>query len=129
MTTEKLKAGTPVADYERQVLQLLEEVEQATGGGHLPTYLSGELFTRITTLLQSTAKERDAEIERLRQGLWDCARVAGEDVHDPTPCHMTFPDIVVFAIRAVETLSNDHDQLLNELPLTRADQQDAGEVT
>lgn len=52
-------------DYKTDVLRLLEDVEQATGGEHLPTYLSGELFIRITAFAA-------AEYQR---GIEDAARI------------------------------------------------------
>jgi hypothetical protein len=56
------------------------------------------------------------EVRRLRQGLWDCALIAGVDGDgDKTPDHMTYPDIVKFAKDAVQELRNDHERLLDEM--------------
>jgi hypothetical protein len=55
------------------------------------------------------------EIERLRQALWDCAIIAGEDPDgNSTPRSLTHPDIDVFAYRAVRQLREDYDMLLVE---------------
>ena len=55
------------------------------------------------------------EIGRLRQGLWDCAIIAGEDTDgNKTPDHLIFPDIVEFAKQAVQGLRNDYNECLDE---------------
>lgn len=54
-----------------------------------------------------------AEIARLRQGLWDCARIAGADLDgDRTPDVLTYPDIVDFALEAVRELREDYQEAL-----------------
>lgn len=55
--------------------------------------------------------EAYAEIERLRQGLWDCAIAAGMD-HDGdlTPASLAFPDIVDLALREVRELRLECDE-------------------
>ena len=51
------------------------------------------------------------EIKRLRQGLWDCAVIAGVDTDgDSTPQSLAFPDIVEFAQGAVRRLREDCDE-------------------
>lgn len=57
--------------------------------------------------------EAYAEIERLRQGLWDCAIASGMD-HDGdlTPKHLASPDIVEVALREVRELRRDADEAL-----------------
>jgi hypothetical protein len=65
-----------------------------------------------------TMTNDEAEIKRLRQGLWDCARMAGADGDgNETPDHLAYPDIVEFAKRAVEEMRRDYDDLLDS-PLT-----------
>ena len=55
------------------------------------------------------------ENERLRQALWDCAIITGEDTDgNSSPCSLTHPDIDVFAYRAVRQLREDYDMLLGE---------------
>ena len=55
------------------------------------------------------------ENERLRQALWDCAIIAGEDSDgSTTPEALTHPDIDVFAYRAVRQLREDYDMLPGE---------------
>lgn len=53
-----------------------------------------------------------SEVERLRDGLLQCATAAGEDVSDGIP---TWPDVVEWAVRAVrenrETIEADYDAL------------------
>jgi hypothetical protein len=51
-------------------------------------------------------QELQAEVERLRQGLFECAKQAGEDVSEGIP---TFPDIVDWAVEAVRQLRIDAD--------------------
>ena len=61
--------------------------------------------------LAAAVEERDREIERLKQGLWDCAGEAGTDLDgDPTPRHLAYPDIVDFALRAVRELRRDYEE-------------------
>ena len=55
------------------------------------------------------------ENQRLRQALWDCAIIAGEDPDgNTTPDALTHPDIDVFAYRAVRQLREDYDMLPGE---------------
>lgn len=57
-----------------------------------------------------------AEVRRLRQGLWDCAAISGADTDgDRTPDHMTYPDIVEYAKREVQSLRDDYDEALVEV--------------
>lgn len=50
------------------------------------------------------------EVRRLRQGLWDVAAISGSDTDgQATPDAMTFPDIVEYAKREVQSLRNDYD--------------------
>lgn len=51
------------------------------------------------------------EIERLRQGLWDCAGAAGVDPNSDT----THPDPVKYALAAVHELAGCYDNALMEL--------------
>lgn len=53
-----------------------------------------------------------AEVARLRQGLWDCAIAAGMD-HDGdlTPEHCA-TDVVEVALREVRQLAKDYDEAL-----------------
>jgi hypothetical protein len=52
----------------------------------------------------------EAEIERLRKGLWECARVAGEDTDGGGPQHLAHPDIVEYAVKAVADLREAYDE-------------------
>jgi hypothetical protein len=55
-----------------------------------------------------------SEIERLKQGLWDCAVAAGIDTDgNKTPRHLK-SDIVEFALNAVKDLRYDYDNALIE---------------
>lgn len=123
-------ATSPVADYQKvardTIAAFMREIPEGDEGYscneceldcYLCPHVEERLLRHITTALESTAKERDAEIERLRQGLWECAIAVGEDIDDPTPHYMTFPDIVEYALRAVREHRRDYDELLNELPL------------
>lgn len=87
MTTEKLKAGTPVADYEidrdallakrgESAVKIWDESSESKRrilavmfpyGAFLHNRACSEIADTLTTLLQSTAKERDAENLRSRQ--------------------------------------------------------------
>lgn len=59
-----------------------------------------------------------AEVKRLRQGLWDCATAAGIDTDgDTTPDHLAYPDIVDYALEAVSELRKDYLAALDEVPL------------
>jgi hypothetical protein len=67
------------------------------------------------SLVARAAQVWQAEIERLRQGLWDCAVIAGEDPDgNETPAHLIFPDIVEFAQQAVQRLRRDYDDGLDD---------------
>lgn len=62
--------------------------------------------------------ELEAEVKRLRQGLWDCAKVAGVDTDgDETPDHLAYPDIVKWALNAVSELRDDYNAALDEIPM------------
>jgi hypothetical protein len=54
-----------------------------------------------------------AEVQRLRQGLWDCAIATGMD-HDGdlTPEHLAHPDIVELALREVREMRADYEEEL-----------------
>lgn len=53
------------------------------------------------------------EIDRLRQGLWDCAITAGMDHDgDMTPKHLASPDIVEVALREVREMRSDYEEAL-----------------
>lgn len=55
-----------------------------------------------------------AEIERLRQGLWDCARESGADMDgQETPAALRSPDIVAYALEEVRQLHKDYDEALD----------------
>jgi hypothetical protein len=55
------------------------------------------------------------EVHRLRQGLWDCAGIAGADLDgDKSPDVLTYPDIVDYAQQEVQQLRNDYDEALKE---------------
>ena len=51
------------------------------------------------------------EVIRLRQGLWECARISGADISDDTPDALTYPDIVEFTKREVQELRDDYDSI------------------
>lgn len=57
-----------------------------------------------------------AEIDRLRQGLWDCVIISGTDTDgELTPDALTYPDIVEnYAKREVQQLRDDYDEALAE---------------
>lgn len=56
------------------------------------------------------------EVDRLRQGLWDCAGDSGADLDgDRTPAALVAPDLVDFARRAVQELREDYDDALLEV--------------
>jgi hypothetical protein len=58
-------------------------------------------------------RNQEIEIERLRQGLWDCCIITGMDNDgDLTPKALTYPDIVLLAKREVQQLRNDYDEAL-----------------
>ena len=72
----------------------------------------------VDRLVAAAVEERDREIERLKQGLWDCAGAAGTDLDgDLTPRHLAYPDIVDFALNAVRELRRDYDEGLGEAAL------------
>lgn len=55
------------------------------------------------------------EVRRLRQGLWDCAGIAGADLDgNASPDVLAFPDIVDFAKQEVQQLSDDYDESLRD---------------
>ena len=54
------------------------------------------------------------ETIRLRQGLWDCARISGADIEDDTPDSLVYPDIVDYAKQEVQQLRDDYDESLAE---------------
>ena len=67
---------------------------------------------------QERFERAEAEVKRLRQGLWDCAVAAGIDTDgNATPDHLAYPDIVKFALDAVCELRQDYDDALDELPM------------
>lgn len=77
-----------------------------------------ELDAQGLAAVAAAVEERDREIERLKQGLWDCAGAAGTDLDgDPTPRHLAYPDIVDFALNAVRELRRDYDEGLGEAAL------------
>lgn len=88
----------------------------------------GYLVTSLSTLkgghecvrlLTSDVDFLLAEIERLRQGLWDCAKYAGIDTDgNDTPRSLT-SDLLRLAVGAVQEQRRDYDDLLDELPLTK----------
>ena len=54
-----------------------------------------------------------AEIERLRQGLWDVCIEAGMDSDgDKTPEHLVYPDLVDLAIEQVRELRSTYEEEL-----------------
>lgn len=60
----------------------------------------------------------EAEVKRLRQGLWDAAALAGVDTDgDETPNHLAYPDIVKWALDAVRELREDYDDALKDAPI------------
>lgn len=74
------------------------------------------------THVEQTMREAADEIERLRQGLWDCARLAGEDLDgDDTPDHLVYPELVVFAHDAVRKLAEGHGYLADEVDRLEAE--------
>lgn len=56
----------------------------------------------------------EAEVKRLRQGLWQCAVEAGVDTDGDTTYHGTFPDIVDFAVAAVKDLRECYEEVLSD---------------
>ena len=55
------------------------------------------------------------EVERLRQGLWDCVAISGSDTDGQrTPDALVYPDIVDYAKREVQQLRDDYDEALAE---------------
>ena len=54
-----------------------------------------------------------AEVDRLRDALYECAVVSGADVSDGPP---TWPDVDVWALAEVRQLREDYDNALDEIP-------------
>ena len=54
------------------------------------------------------------EIERLRQGLWDCYKAAGADTDGNKTPHAIEGDLVKICVTAVKELSNDYSEAIQE---------------
>lgn len=60
-----------------------------------------------------------AEVARLRQGLWDCAKYAGADLDgDETPRSFV-GDLVSYVVGIIKEQREQYDELLDELPLSK----------
>jgi hypothetical protein len=66
--------------------------------------------------IQARLDLADAEVKRLRQGIWDMATVCGMDTDgDTTPDHMVYPDIVELGLQEVRELRSAYDEACAEL--------------
>lgn len=66
------------------------------------------MTTETAEMFLRRAEVAEAEVKRLRQGLWDAAALAGVDTDgDKTPEHLAYPDIVKWALEAVRELRDD----------------------
>lgn len=115
--SREIERGEQVSGVDGLLPGEIQRWEAATGD--LAPLLPGEdafdvevvMFPDHEAAVAAAVEERDREIERLRQGLWDCAGAAGTDLDgDPTPDHMVFPDIVDFALGAVRELRRDYEE-------------------
>lgn len=79
----------------------------------IETYLKSDYHT-LTPYTQSRMTQLVAEVRRLRQGLWDCARISGSDIEDDAPDSLVYPDIVDYAKQEVQQLRDDYDESLAE---------------
>jgi hypothetical protein len=69
-------------------------------------------MTRARDGWKARAEAREAEVERLREGLLACATAAGEDVSDGIP---TCPDVVDWAVRAVAECRAENEAEIDRL--------------
>ena len=77
--------------------------------------MHSDLENEIISLVKENEELRD-EIHSLKQGLYDCAIIAGVDTDgDYSYTALKQPDIVVFAHRAVYELNKDYDEACKEL--------------
>lgn len=80
------------------------------------------LSVHIDKVPSSLFRDAAETIERLRQGLWDCARLAGEDLDgDNSPDHLVLPELVVFAHNAIRSLAEDHGYLADDVDRLEAE--------
>ena len=60
-----------------------------------------------------------AEVEHLRQGLWDCFREAGGDTDgEGTPVSVV-SDLVPLAVECVHDMRENYDSILHLVPLSK----------
>lgn len=65
-----------------------------------------------------TAKEAIAEIERLRQAIWDACAILGMDTDgNATPRHLIHPPLHELIISEAHRARQDYDDLLEELEI------------
>jgi len=83
--------------------------------GSLDCVLCG-VFDVIDVVPKAEVDRLRSEIDRLKQGLWDCARESGADLDgDETPIHLAFPDIVDFAVQEVRVLRESYEEALRDV--------------
>ena len=74
-----------------------------------------DLERAFGTIEQTETEFLLAEIDRLRQGLWDCVAISGSDTDGQlTPDALTYPDIVDYAKQEVQQLRDDYNEALAE---------------
>jgi hypothetical protein len=80
--------------------------------------MESSIWKGKSLMSDKTREELEVEISRLKQGLWDCAVISGIDTDGDTSYrHLSYPDIVIFAKKAVQDLANDYNYALDQMEI------------
>ena len=88
-------------------------------------HLDHNAVQRRVDMIASELSAKDAEIERLRQGLWDCALAVGMDGDGNDTSRSLAGDIVNLTLDCVREHRKDYDDLLDELKPVATARRDA----
>ena len=84
----------------------------ASRAAHLADY--GALDQQIGEM-QAECDALRAEVERLRQGIWDmCIQLGMDSDGDATPAHLRYPDIVTLGLQEAARMKSDYETALDE---------------
>ena len=91
--------------------------------------MADDIVTRLQEMLdgpvpmavtRADARDALAEIERLRQGIWDACIALGMDTDgNDTPRHLVYPPLADLIVREAQRARQDYDELLDELSEAR----------
>lgn len=82
----------------------------------------GESLDAVLAVVGPMLAAKDAEIERLRQGIWDmCIRLGMDHDGDLTPKQLTYPDITTVGLEEADRARDDYDEALDGITSAEAD--------